>query len=292
MNDDQLSAFIATANKGSLRKAANDLFLSVPSVSHRISSLESELGYDLFDRNQQGMSLTPQGQSFLETAHAITNLIKTAKNEASGNDQKHLRIGVWRHMPAPLSPVVPELQKQGLYIDVIKVDPDEASRKFSEGSIDAYFHARMTSLDVMGLRFTPLFPLKTYCAISPESPLASHDAIDIDAIEDKTVYAGQDWRDSPELRPYAAFFERDNVIKTSVFEEKIIADCLQDVAVSFFGKRQAESPGFPLVIRPMNLPPTTFGIYTRANAGEHMKAFVAGCKDALPENIDDIDSFM
>ena len=54
--------FMAVARTGSLRKAAEQLFISVSAVHRQIVLAEEELGVALFERLPQGLKLTLAGE--------------------------------------------------------------------------------------------------------------------------------------------------------------------------------------------------------------------------------------
>ncbi len=64
----QLRAFCFTARSGSISKAADQLYLSQPSVSLQIQALERELNTMLFERRGPKIKLTPDGEALLEIA--------------------------------------------------------------------------------------------------------------------------------------------------------------------------------------------------------------------------------
>ncbi|MEM7193990.1 MAG: LysR family transcriptional regulator [Pseudomonadota bacterium] len=64
----QLRAFCFTAKTGSISRAAEQLYLSQPSVSLQIQALERELNTMLFERRGPKIRLTPDGQALLEIA--------------------------------------------------------------------------------------------------------------------------------------------------------------------------------------------------------------------------------
>ena len=64
MDFKQLEAFITVAKLKSFSKAANAIYLSQPTISSNISSLEKELKIQLFDRTSKEVNLTPAGESF------------------------------------------------------------------------------------------------------------------------------------------------------------------------------------------------------------------------------------
>ncbi|SHJ86555.1 DNA-binding transcriptional regulator, LysR family [Hathewaya proteolytica DSM 3090] len=73
MDFKQIEAFISVAKYKSFSKAANVIFLSQPTISSHISSLEKELNIQLFDRSSKEVNLTPAGSSFLDYAVDIIN---------------------------------------------------------------------------------------------------------------------------------------------------------------------------------------------------------------------------
>ncbi|HEY2437621.1 MAG TPA: LysR family transcriptional regulator [Solirubrobacteraceae bacterium] len=70
MNLRQLEYFVAIADAGSVTRAAEQLFVSQPSLSQQIAALEQELGGQLLERLPRGVRLTAAGQSLLPEARA------------------------------------------------------------------------------------------------------------------------------------------------------------------------------------------------------------------------------
>ena len=60
MNLKQLEAFVQVAEGGSFSKAAKQLFLTQPTISAHISSLEKELNARLFVRNTKEVKLSDE----------------------------------------------------------------------------------------------------------------------------------------------------------------------------------------------------------------------------------------
>ena len=67
MNTQQLQCFVTVADKLSFTRAAQELYFSVPSVTHHIRQLEAELKTQLFIRNQKIVKLTEAGITFIRT---------------------------------------------------------------------------------------------------------------------------------------------------------------------------------------------------------------------------------
>ena len=58
MTDSQKNSFLAVAEYRSFSKAAAALYVSQPAISKNISTLESEMGTALFDRQGKYINLT------------------------------------------------------------------------------------------------------------------------------------------------------------------------------------------------------------------------------------------
>ena len=68
MYDPRLNAFIAAADCGSFTKASEKLYISPTAVMKQINTLEDSLGLKLISRTNQGIRLTPAGQSVYKDA--------------------------------------------------------------------------------------------------------------------------------------------------------------------------------------------------------------------------------
>lgn len=74
MNLKQLEAFVQVAEGRSFSKAAKALFLTQPTVSAHISSLEKEFGVRLFVRNTKEVALSESGQVLYQYARQMVDL--------------------------------------------------------------------------------------------------------------------------------------------------------------------------------------------------------------------------
>ncbi len=67
----QLRTFVTVLRLRHLTRAAEQLHLSQPAVSHQIKALEEELGARLFERVSSGLQPTPAGREFLPLAERV-----------------------------------------------------------------------------------------------------------------------------------------------------------------------------------------------------------------------------
>ena len=71
MNIKHLEAFVAVADLGGFRKAAERLGTTQPNISTRIAALEDRLGVKLMERDAGSVRLTPKGAEMLRKAREV-----------------------------------------------------------------------------------------------------------------------------------------------------------------------------------------------------------------------------
>jgi DNA-binding transcriptional LysR family regulator len=99
-----LLTFVAVAEAGSLRVAAERLHVSQPAVTRRIQTLERTVGLELLDHRTRPITLTPAGRAFLERSQRAITVLGELKGAAQPERETDLecRIG----MPASLADLV------------------------------------------------------------------------------------------------------------------------------------------------------------------------------------------
>jgi DNA-binding transcriptional LysR family regulator len=96
----QLEYFLAVSKLNSFTLAANTLFVTQPTITTAIRSLEDELGIKLFDRSQKRIVLTAEGEVFLTHVQHVMANVSTALSEM--NDLKVLGRGFVKIVVSPL----------------------------------------------------------------------------------------------------------------------------------------------------------------------------------------------
>lgn len=112
MDFKQIEAFISVAKLKSFSKAANTIFLSQPTISSHISSLEKELSIQLFDRTSKEVNLTPAGESFFNYAIDIINTRNHAVVALSNFNNKISGKLNLSSSTTPCNTIVPDLLKK------------------------------------------------------------------------------------------------------------------------------------------------------------------------------------
>jgi len=80
MKIDFLCTFATVVEKGSIKKAAEELGMSVSSVSFQINAVEKYYGAKLLKRSATGVSLTDEGKIALKNMKLITESIEQTRN--------------------------------------------------------------------------------------------------------------------------------------------------------------------------------------------------------------------
>ena len=91
----QLRTFLAVVAAGSVRGAAEQLFVTQPAVSSGLAALQREVGVALVAREGRGLRVTAAGEEFASYARRSLALLEEAKEAAAGRagtERNRLRV--------------------------------------------------------------------------------------------------------------------------------------------------------------------------------------------------------
>ena len=91
---EQLRIFVRVARLLNVRKAAEDLKISQPSVSRHLKALEGQLGAKLFLKTTAGIQLTEPGRRCLSHAEGILRQLQVLRDEVSARNGQPKRLSV------------------------------------------------------------------------------------------------------------------------------------------------------------------------------------------------------
>ncbi len=86
--------FVAVADELSVARAAERLYVSQPAVSKQLRALERRLGFTLFERRPEGITLTPEGVALRDRARDMLSEWEDAVETARGAGQRTIVIGL------------------------------------------------------------------------------------------------------------------------------------------------------------------------------------------------------
>lgn len=152
MNLEQLTSFVEVAATGHFTKAAATLHLAQPSLSRQISTLEKELGAELFHRAHGHISLTAAGETLLPTARrmlADAEAIRRDMDELAGLRRGRIRLGA---TPTLCVSLVAEAisrfhhQHPGVELELVEKGSRELIEALGAGELDLALITRTVDL--------------------------------------------------------------------------------------------------------------------------------------------------
>jgi len=121
----QVRAFLATAEEGSLSAAARALGLTQPTLGRQVTSLEADLGVTLFERAGRSLVITAAGQDLLEHVKEMGDAASRVSMVAAGQSKDisgTVSITASDLLAAGfLPPVIAKLRKEapGIVIEIV-----------------------------------------------------------------------------------------------------------------------------------------------------------------------------
>lgn len=134
-----LRYFLAVAELGSFSRAARRVSVTQPTLSAGIAKLERELGARLFDRDRQGVSLTPAGSRFLVRARRIAAEYEQALTEVqAAPEPRVLRVGVLNTIPGTVISALVSRHAGGSaeVLEILDGTERDISERLERGRID------------------------------------------------------------------------------------------------------------------------------------------------------------
>lgn len=194
MNLKQLEAFVQVSESGSFSKAAKELFLTQPTISAHISSLEKELNVRLFIRNTKEVSLSDDGKDLYRYAKQITDLEKAIEERfyMDSDDGKHFITIAASTIPAQyLLPKVLMCYRERYpkeQIKIMETDSSEVVTQVVDHMVDVGFTG--TVLEKKHCKYIPFYK-DELAVITPDIPeyriLKEQNRDDIDWIKRKPL---------------------------------------------------------------------------------------------------------
>ena len=206
MNNTDMETFWAVLEHGTLTAAANALFITQPTLTNRIQSLETEVGAQLFHRKKgvRHIELTEAGQRFLPLAYRWQALLDETRGVAETASREFLRIGAVFSsnqyiLPAAYRRFLRRKLPVALWVQTLRGSGYDGAQTVARRELemalmdgDGFFHPQ---LDVR-----PLCREETMVACSPNSPYG--DVVspkELDPANEIVVSwrkGVQDWRDN------------------------------------------------------------------------------------------------
>lgn len=189
MNIFQLICFLTVADTLSFARAAEELNVTQPAVTHQIHTLESELNVKLFRRTTRVVKLTLEGKMFMEDARNMVAIARRAKKRFENMTDyvaSYLSIGcqsysqlftlpdIFRKLAAVYPAVHPQIQVVPFL---------HLYRLLEEEEVDVIVGFKEADTRKVAGTYKEVCKVPVSCVCSADHPLAEHADISIKELE-------------------------------------------------------------------------------------------------------------
>lgn len=252
MNLKQLEAFVQVSESGSFSKAAKELFLTQPTISAHISSLEKELNVRLFIRNTKEVSLSDGGKDLYRYAKQITDLEKAIEERfyMDSDDGKHFITIAASTIPAQyLLPKVLMCYRERYpkeQIKIMETDSSEVVTQVVDHMVDVGFTG--TVLEKKHCKYIPFYK-DELAVITPDTPeyriLKEQNRDDIDWIRRKPLIlreegSGTRKEAEKQLKNAGISMETLDIVASIANQETIKKSVKQGMGITVLSRLAAE----------------------------------------------------
>ncbi|XJS11642.1 LysR family transcriptional regulator [Aerococcaceae bacterium WGS1372] len=195
MNIKKLEYLVKVAETQSITKAAEELYISQPSLSHSIKELEKEMNITIFHRSQKGVILTTEGEEFLTYARQILEQINLLNRRYKENEAPQQIFSVAGQHYAFVVDAFVRLLKQYEHTDyqaslkemrTYEVIEDVANLKSEVGVIyRSHYNTQVINAELKNkhLSFQSLIKVKPHIFMYRGHPLAKKDLIQLEDLK-------------------------------------------------------------------------------------------------------------
>lgn len=208
---------LEVAKAGSLSKAAEALLIAAPNISRSIKELESDLNITIFDRTQNGMKLTAEGEEFINFAKGILGQIDEVEKFYKTGSPKKQKFSISVPRACYISEAFAEFSKslskdaaeifyketnsQRTIHNMLNHDYNLGIIRYAE-NYDKYFK---NMLEEKGFQYELITEFTYSLIMSANNPLAEKDKVTFDNLTDYIEIAHAD--------PYVPSLPLSKVIK-------------------------------------------------------------------------------
>lgn len=222
-----LQALLEIVRQGSLKGAAERLYVTQPAISRTLAELEDITGATLLQRSRGGISLTPQGEYFhgfaLTSVSALEEGLQGLDPQSRGALQ-HLRVGA---LPSVASRLMPEAIRRlkagsrGIRITIADGSHEHLVAMLQANDLDLVIGRLGAPETMRGLSFAQLYLEEVAIVARPEHPMLRDP--DLAQLENWPVILPAPWA---AIRPLVDKFMIAHGLS-------VPSDCIETVSVAF-----------------------------------------------------------
>lgn len=226
MNLNQLYYFAASAKHQHYTRAAEELFISQPSLSHAIAALEAELGTELFEKRGRNVMLTEHGRIFLKHVDRALKEIEQGRNEIArltGAEAGHISLAypdpmATHYMPPLIAEFLSHPENKGTLFNFARDYPEALVQGLKSREYDLAFIP--THIEDPELTIHPLFTEHGRLIVPKEHPLAQRESLTLADLRPYPVLMYELPSDRTDLRSREEF-QRSTQLKIMCYSDDI-----------------------------------------------------------------------
>lgn len=196
MTTKQINCAIELSHALNFSRAAENLFISQPSLTYQIQMLENEIGFRMFERTGKGAELTPAGARFCSELQRIRTELKAAVEQGQNMSSRYREaLNVCLPMRSCLC-FLPQIiqrfesERPHVALNIKFLYDDSRVDLFLRGEQDILF-ARETELKRFShIRTAPLFKSRFYIVVCKDDPLAGQETVHLKDLSGRTFMVG------------------------------------------------------------------------------------------------------
>ncbi len=195
MTTKQIDYCIELAHTLNFSRAAENMFVSQPTLTYQIRLLEEEIGFTVFERSGKGASLTPAGTQFVSFLSGMREDLKRAIEQGQNFSAKYkdsISINMMVRQAVYFLPEAMRLFSEK-YPDVQIIPQfqyENGMDTFLKNEADILFALKEDTRQIPGVRVHDLFESHIYLIAGREDPLAGKNLLREEDLYGRTLMVG------------------------------------------------------------------------------------------------------
>ena len=195
MTTKQIDYCIELARTQSFSRGSENLFVSQPTFSYQIKLLEEEVGFDIFERNGKGATLTPAGQQFVSFLVSMREDMKRAIEQGQNFSARYMdsiSISLMVRQAIYFLPeAIRKFEEGQTHVQITpKFQYNGGMDSFLKNEVDVLFTLKEHTKQLAGTIVHELFKSHIYLITDKDDPLASKNIITDEDIYGRTLMVG------------------------------------------------------------------------------------------------------
>ena len=239
------------AQSGSFSKAAKKLFLTQPTISAHIASLEKELDTRVFVRNTKEVDLSPEGKKLYTYARQILDLTEKIKEEF-GRHEEEAKCVTIAASTIPAQYLLPDIltrfneKHPGEQLRILESNSAQVAEQVAEGFVDIGFTG--TVLEKKFCKYIPFYKDQLVVITPNTEKYQEYKRMggDISWIQEESVImreegSGTRKEAEKQLRHLGIRTERLRIIASIANQETIKKSVIQGMGISILSRLAAKN---------------------------------------------------